>query len=136
MLLDCEGAPEAIVIATGSEVGLAVEAAQELNEQGARVRVVSMPCTDVFEAQDEEYRESVLPRVVKARVAVEAGVTDYWFKYVGLSGKVVGLDTFGKSAPAEEVFKHFGIDTQNIVKAVNDVLSMSYDETKSEASVR
>ena len=124
VLVDCEGTPDAIVIATGSEVGLAVEAAQELNEQGAHVRVVSMPCTDVFESQDEEYRESVLPTEVKARVAVEAGVTDYWFKYVGLDGKVVGLDTFGESAPAEDVFKHFGIDRQNVVKAINDVRSV------------
>ena len=125
VLVDCKSPPDAIVIATGSEVSLAVEAAQELSAQGAHVRVVSMPSTDVFASQDEEYRESVLPMGVKTRVAVEAGVTDYWRKYVGLDGKVVGLNTFGKSAPAEDVFEHFGIDTQSVVRATNDVMSGS-----------
>ncbi len=121
VLVECEGAPEAIIIATGSEVELAVAAAQNLNEKGGKVRVVSMPSTDVFDAQDEDYRESVLPSSVTARVAVEAGVTDYWIKYVGLQGKVIGLDTFGESAPAPEVYKHFGITTENVIKAVEEV---------------
>jgi transketolase len=81
-----------------------------------------MPSTDVFDAQDESYRESVLPEAVMARVAVEAGVTDYWRKYVGLDGKVIGLDTFGESAPADQVYKHFGITAENVVKAVESLL--------------
>jgi transketolase len=100
VLRDCEGAPEAIVIATGSEVALAMAAAEQLTRQGRAIRVVSMPSTDVFDAQDEEYRESVLPAAVRARVAVEAGVSDYWRKYVGLDGEIVGIDSFGESAPA------------------------------------
>jgi transketolase len=122
ILRDCEGTPQAIVIATGSEVELAVNAADALNEQGTRVRVVSMPSTEVFDAQDADYRESVLPAAVTARVAVEAGVTDYWLKYVGLQGKVLGIDTFGESAPAGEVFKEFGFTTDNLVKMIEEVI--------------
>ncbi|MGD8567517.1 MAG: transketolase [Gammaproteobacteria bacterium] len=114
--------PDAILIATGSEVQLALEAANSLETKGKKVRVVSMPSTDVFDAQDEAYRESVLPSSVRARVAVEAGVTDYWRKYVGLDGKVIGLDRFGESAPAEELFKYFGFTAENVVKAVEELL--------------
>ncbi len=122
VLQDCEGRPEALIIATGSEVALAMDAAKELNGKGRRVRVVSMPCADVFEAQDEAYKESVLPASVTARVAVEAGVPEYWFKYTGLSGKVIGMSTFGESAPAGELFKHFGFTVQNVMKAVDEVI--------------
>ena len=122
VLRDCDGTPDAIIIGTGSEVGLAMEAAESLTAKGKKVRVVSMPSTSVFDAQDEAYRESVLPSAVTARVAVEAGVTDYWLKYVGLNGKVIGLDTFGESAPAGDVYKHFGITAENVAAAVEDVL--------------
>jgi transketolase len=123
VLRDCEGTPEAIIIATGSEVGLAVDAAARLAGQGRRVRVVSMPSTDVFDAQDAAYRESVLPTVVTARVAVEAGVTPPWVRYVGLQGAVVGIDTFGESAPAEVVFEHFGFTVDNVVATVEKVMT-------------
>jgi transketolase len=122
ILRDCDGTPDAIIIGTGSEVSLAMEAAEALAGKGKQVRVVSMPSTSVFDSQDDAYRKSVLPPVITARVAVEAGVTDYWLKYVGLDGKVIGIDTFGESAPAGEVYKHFGITTENVVKAVEDVL--------------
>ncbi|NNJ90210.1 MAG: transketolase [Gammaproteobacteria bacterium] len=117
ILKDSDGAPEAIVIATGSEVGLAMEAAAA---SGKNVRVVSMPATDVFDAQDADYKESVLPSSVTARVAVEAGVTGFWQKYVGLQGKVIGIDTFGESAPAGDLFKHFGFTVENVVAAINE----------------
>lgn len=120
VLKDCDGTPDAIIIATGSEVGLAMDAAAALSDKN--IRVVSMPSVDAFEAQDAAYRESVLPAAVTARVAVEAGVTGGWYKYVGLNGKVVGIDTFGESAPAGELFKHFGFTVENVVAAVNDVL--------------
>ena len=122
VLRDCDGTPEAIIIATGSEVELAVKAADELSGKGKKVRVVSMPAVDAFEAQDAAYRESVLPAAVTARVAVEAGVTAAWYKYVGLNGKVVGLDRFGESAPAGQLFKEFGFTVENVVKAVEEVL--------------
>jgi transketolase len=121
ILKDCDGTPDAIVIATGSEVALAMGAAEQLS--GKKVRVVSMPCTGVFDAQDEAYRESVLPSSVAARVAVEAGVTDYWLKYVGLSGKVIGINRFGESAPAGELFKHFGFTAENVAAAVEAVMA-------------
>ena len=113
---------QAVIIATGSEVGIAVSAAQQLYEKAIHVRVVSMPCTQIFDAQDEAYREAVLPSRITARVAVEAGVTDGWIKYVGLQGKVVGINTFGESAPAPELFKHFGFTVDNVVDKVTDVL--------------
>lgn len=119
VLRDCDGTPDAILIATGSEVGLAVDAAEELAGKGARVRVVSMPSVDAFEAQDEAYRESVLPASVTARVAVEAGVTDGWYKY---ARKVVGINHFGESAPADQLFKEFGFTVENVVKAVEETL--------------
>ncbi|UCE77791.1 MAG: transketolase [Gammaproteobacteria bacterium] len=120
ILKDCDGTPDAIIIATGSEVALAMGAAEQLSNK--KVRVVSMPSTDVFDAQDEAYRESVLPSSVTARVAVEAGVADYWLKYVGLTGKVVGINRFGESAPAGELFKHFGFTAENVAAAVEAVV--------------
>ncbi|RZM74014.1 transketolase [Pseudoalteromonas rubra] len=114
-VLSCDGEPELILIATGSEVQLAVEAATQLRDSGKRVRVVSMPSTDVFDAQSAEYKESVLPAAVTRRVAIEAGIEDYWYKYVGLNGAVVGMSTFGESAPAAELFKHFGFTVENVV---------------------
>jgi transketolase len=120
ILKDCDGTPEAIIIATGSEVALAMGAAEEL--AGRKIRVVSMPSTTVFDAQDEAYRESVLPSGVTARVAVEAAVTDGWYKYVGMNGKVIGINRFGESAPAGLLFKEFGFTVENVVKAVNSVI--------------
>jgi transketolase len=122
VLKDCEGTPEAIIIATGSEVELAANAYAELSKKGRKVRVVSMPSTDTFDAQDAAYRESVLPAKVRARVAVEAGVTGFWAKYVGLDGKVIGIDRFGESAPADQLFKEFGFTTENVVKAVESLI--------------
>ena len=118
ILKDSNGTPEVIVIATGSEVGLAMDAAEA---SGKNVRVVSMPSTDAFDAQDADYKESVLPSSVIARVAVEAGVTGFWGKYVGMNGKVIGIDTFGESAPAGDLFKHFGFTVDNVVDAINEV---------------
>jgi transketolase len=117
VLKDCDGAPDAIIIATGSEVELAMAAAEQLS--GKQVRVVSMPSTDTFDAQDAAYKESVLPAACIARVAVEAGVTGFWGKYVGLNGKVIGIDTFGESAPAGDVYKHFNITADAVAEAVN-----------------
>jgi len=119
VLQDCDGTPDVIIIATGSEVSLATGAAAALADK--KIRVVSMPSTTVFDAQDDAYRESVLPAAVKARVAVEAAVTGGWYKYVGLDGAVVGIDRFGESAPAGELFKQFGFTVENVVKAVNSV---------------
>lgn len=115
VLKDCDGQPELILIATGSEVELAVAAYQQLKDEGRKVRVVSLPSTDVFDLQDEAYRESVLPKAVAARVAIEAGIADYWYKYVGLNGQIVGMTTFGESAPAEELFKVFGFTVDNVL---------------------
>jgi transketolase len=115
------GRPEAVIIATGSEVGIAMEAQKLLAAKGRKVRVVSMPSTDTFDAQDAAYRDSVLPKGV-ARVAVEAGVTAVWHKYVGLEGRVVGLDRFGESAPAGALFKHFGFTGENVAKVVEGIL--------------
>ncbi len=123
ILSECADAPDAIIIATGSEVELAAQAAQILTEAGKQIRVVSMPSTDAFDAQDAAYKEFVLPAAVTARIAVEAGVTDYWAKYVGLNGRVIGIDSFGKSAPAAEVYEYFGITTENVVKAVEEVIA-------------
>jgi len=120
-ILSCDGEPELIIIATGSEVQLAQDSATELRSQGKKVRVVSMPCTDVFEEQSAQYKESVLPAAVTRRVAVEAGIADYWYKYVGLNGAVVGMTTFGESAPAGELFEHFGFTVENIVNKANEL---------------
>ncbi|MBT4106222.1 MAG: transketolase [Proteobacteria bacterium] len=123
VLLDSEGGePEVILIATGSEVVLAMDSATVLREAGRRIRVVSMPSSDVFDAQDESYRESVLPRAVSCRIAIEAGVSDGWRKYVGLDGAVIGLDRFGESAPAEAAFEYFGFTVENIVNQVNAII--------------
>jgi transketolase len=113
VLVDCAGAPQLVLIATGSEVALAVEAATLLTAQGKRVRVVSMPCTSLFDAQDAAYRASVLPAGTK-RVAIEAGTRDGWWRYVGLDGAVVGMDTFGASAPAKKLFEHFGFTAASV----------------------
>ena len=118
VLKDSVGAPEIILIATGSEVGLAMQAAEKL---GDKVRVVSMPSTDVFERQDAAYREAVLPKACRKRVAVEAGVTGFWRQYVGLDGAVVGIDSFGASAPAEALFPHFGITVDKVVTAAKSL---------------
>ncbi|MBH0062166.1 transketolase [Pseudoalteromonas sp. NZS71] len=120
-ILSCDGNPEIIFIATGSEVQLAQDSATELRSQGKKVRVVSMPCTDAFEDQSAAYKESVLPASVSRRVAVEAGIADYWYKYVGLNGAVVGMTTFGESAPAGELFEHFGFTVANIVSKANEL---------------
>jgi len=118
ILKEAAGTPDAILIATGSEVALALEAAAALEAKGRKIRVVSMPSTDFFDAQDEAYRESVLPKAIRARVAIEAGVTDGWVKYVGLDGQVIGIDRFGESAPAKILFDYFGFTTEHVVKAV------------------
>jgi transketolase len=123
VLKDCTGSPEAVIIATGSEVSLAVAAADKLNAAGKNVRVVSMPCTAVFDAQDKAYRDSVLPPSVRARVAVEAAHVDFWYKYVGLDGAVVGMTSFGASAPAKDLYNHFGITEDNVVAAVESLLN-------------
>ena len=123
VLKDCDGEPEAIIIATGSEVALAVDAATVLEGKGVQIRVVSMPSTDIFDAQPEPYRQSILPPSVRARVSVEAGITDYWYKYLGFDGKPVGIDTFGESAPYKDVFEHFGFTVDNVVHAVKMVMT-------------
>ncbi|WP_192867867.1 transketolase [Thaumasiovibrio subtropicus] len=123
ILKDSEGQPELILIATGSEVELVMAAHAELTEAGHKVRVVSLPSTDVFDAQDAEYRESVLPSDVTARVAVEAGIADYWYKYVGFDGRIIGMTTFGESAPAGELFKMFGFTVENVVSTAKELLA-------------
>jgi transketolase len=123
VLKDCEGTPALILIATGSEVGLAVKAYEKLTAEGYKVRVVSMPSTDTFDQQDATYRESVLPCSVTARLAVEAGIADYWYKYVGTTGAVVGMHTFGESAPAEILFKEFGFSVENVIAKAKSLLS-------------
>ncbi|MFC3912260.1 transketolase [Pseudaeromonas sharmana] len=115
VLKDAAGTPDLILIATGSEVELAMAAATELEGKGRKVRVVSLPATDVFDAQSAEYKESVLPAAVTRRVAIEAGIADYWYKYVGLNGKIIGMTSFGESAPAELLFKEFGFTVDNVV---------------------
>ncbi len=122
VLKEAEGTPEVILIATGSEVGLAVEAASALQQQGRRVRVVSMPSSNVFDAQDAAYREEVLPPAVKCRVAIEAAYPEGWWRYVGERGAVVGMTTFGASGVAKDLFKHFGFTVENVVKVVQSIL--------------
>nr|WP_321459633.1 transketolase [uncultured Vibrio sp.] len=123
ILKDCEGKPELILIATGSEVELAVEAAAQLTAEGKQVRVVSMPSTDAFDKQDAAYREAVLPSDVTARIAIEAGIADFWYKYVGFDGRIIGMTTFGESAPAGELFKMFGFTTENVVNTAKELLA-------------
>eukprot|EP01030_Chromulinospumella_sphaerica_P007360 gene7360-7202_t len=122
VLKDCAGEPELILIATGSEVGLAVQAYDKLTEQGRKVRVVSMPCTSVFDAQDAGYKQSVLPLQVSARIAIEASIADYWYKYVGLEGRVIGMTTYGESAPAPALFEEFGFTLENILGQAEELL--------------
>ncbi|QHM72327.1 transketolase [Mixta intestinalis] len=122
VLKDCAGQPQLILIATGSEVELAVAACERLSAEGYRVRVVSMPSTDVFDKQDEAYREAVLPKAVSARVAIEAGIADYWYKYTGLNGAIIGMTTFGESAPADQLFKQFGFTVDNVVAKAKAIL--------------
>ncbi len=122
VLKDCDGQPELILIATGSEVSLAVAAAEQLSGQGRKVRVVSMPSTDAFDKQDAAYRESVLPAAVTARVAIEAAIADFWYKYTGLNGAIVGMTSFGESAPADLLFKEFGFTVENVVAKANALL--------------
>ncbi|WPN46893.1 MULTISPECIES: transketolase [unclassified Pseudomonas] len=122
VLKDCAGEPELILIATGSEVGLAVQAFDKLTEQGRKVRVVSMPCTSVFDAQDAGYKQSVLPLQVSARIAIEAAHADYWYKYVGLEGRVIGMTTYGESAPAPALFEEFGFTLENILGQAEELL--------------
>jgi transketolase len=121
VISDCVGAPRVVLIATGSEVDLALKAQAKLAEEGISARVVSMPCTNIFDRQELAYRQSVLPKGI-VRVAIEAGVTDGWRKYVGLEGAVVGLDRFGESAPAGALFKEFGFTVDNVVTTVKDVI--------------
>ena len=122
ILKDCAGEPELILIATGSEVGLAMQAWDKLNEQGHKVRVVSMPCTSVFDQQDAEYRQAVLPLEVGARIAIEAAHADYWYKYVGLDGRILGMHSYGESAPAGELFEEFGFTVENILLVAEELL--------------
>ena len=121
ILKDCEDTPEAIIIATGSEVELAMNAVTSEALSERNIRVVSMPSTNVFDQQSKDYRESVLPSNITARVAVEAAVTQGWYKYVGLAGAVVGIDTFGESAPAKELFAYFGFTVEKVIDTVNQV---------------
>ncbi len=122
VLKDCAGEPELILIATGSEVGLAVQAFDKLTEQGRKVRVVSMPCTSLFDAQDASYKQAVLPLQVGARIAIEAAHADYWYKYVGLEGRVIGMTTYGESAPASALFEEFGFTLENILGQAEELL--------------
>lgn len=123
VLVDCDGRPECLLIATGSEVSIAVEAAHALAKRGRRVRVVSMPCTSVFDAQDDSWREAVLPSEVERRVAIEAGVPDGWWRYVGPRGRVIGMTRFGASAPGKDVFRHFGFTSAAVVEAAESLFN-------------
>jgi len=122
ILKNCAGEPELILISTGSEVSLAVQAADKLAEQGRKVRVVSMPCTSVFDSQDAAYKQQVLPVEVGARIAIEAAHADYWYKYVGLDGRIIGMTTYGESAPANQLFEEFGFTVDNILAVAEELL--------------
>ncbi len=132
VIRDCAEIPEAIIIATGSEVSIAVQAWEQLIADGVQVRVVSMPSTDIFDAQDEVYQQSVLPNEVSTLVAVEAGVSDGWQKYVGRKGKIIAINTFGKSAPGNELLQHFGFSSENIVNTVESCLQQNSSQNKTE----
>ncbi|EOA6545894.1 TPA: transketolase [Vibrio vulnificus] len=123
ILKDSDGKPELILIATGSEVELAVKAAEQLTAEGKKVRVVSMPATDAFDKQDAAYREAVLPSDVTARIAIEAGIADFWYKYVGFDGRIIGMTTFGESAPADQLFEMFGFTVENVVNTAKELLA-------------
>jgi len=122
VLADCDAEPELILIATGSEVSLALSAAEQLSAKGKQIRVVSMPSTSVFDKQDEDYKQSVLPSSVSARIAIEAGHEDYWYKYVGFDGRIIGMSTFGESAPGGVLMEHFGFTTENVVSVAEELL--------------
>jgi transketolase len=122
VLRDGGGTPELVLVATGSEVALAVGAAEVLAGEGRSVRVVSMPCVELFEAQPAEWRESVLPAAVTARVVIEAGVTATWWRIAGPAGRVIGIDRFGESAPAKQLFEHFGFTVDNVVRVAKELL--------------
>ncbi len=134
VLRDCADTPQALIIATGSEVGMAVEASEILAQKAIAVRVVSMPSADVFDAQSPAYKESVLPAAVSARISVEAGVTDYWYKYIGTKGRAIGVDTFGLSAPYEQVYEYFGLTAQNVAKAAEECIAGIAAETAEAAA--
>jgi transketolase len=122
VLADAEGGtPDVILMGTGSEVSLAVEAKKVLDAAGLKTRVVSLPSTDVFDRQDAQYRESVLPKACRKRVAIEAGVTGFWRSYVGLDGAVIGIDTYGASAPIEKLLPHFGFTVEHVVAAAKSL---------------
>jgi transketolase len=121
-LVECDGTPECIVIATGSEIGIAAEAVRELGKRGRRVRLVSMPSFEVFARNDVAYRERVLPPSVRKRVAVEAGVTTIWRQFVGEEGRIIGIDHFGASGKGADLFKHFGFTAQHVLAAVEQLL--------------
>lgn len=122
VLVDCEGVPELILISAGSEIELAVAAARTLQQEGHQIRVVSMPCTERFDKQDEQYKESVLPKQVRRRLAVEASIEGFWERYVGLDGKVIGMNSFGESAPASVLFKYFGFTVGNVTETARNML--------------
>ena len=122
ILIDSGGKPDVFVISTGSEVGLAYNVTQELNSKGQNIRLVSMPCTKIFDTQDIDYRDTVFPPDCRRRIAVEAGVSDYWRKYVGIDGQILGIDTFGESAPGPIVFEHFGLTETNLKEMVLAIL--------------
>jgi transketolase len=122
VLKDCAGEPELILISTGSEIGLAVAAYDKLTAEGRSVRVVSMPSTSVFDQQDAGYKQAVLPLQVSARIAIEASHADYWYKYVGLEGRIIGMTTFGESAPAAQLFEEFGFTVENLLETAADLL--------------
>ena len=122
VLKDCAGEPELIIISTGSEIGLAVQGYEALTAQGRKVRVVSMPCTSVFDAQDAGYKQAVLPLQVSARIAIEAAHADYWYKYVGLEGRIIGMTSFGESAPAPQLFEEFGFTLENVLETAAELL--------------
>jgi transketolase len=123
ILFPCEGIPKVLLLATGSEVHLCMEAAQQLKAQGVAIQVVSLPCWEVFLAQDEAYQEKVLPKSVSARVAIEAGATLGWHRFVGLKGRIIGIDRYGESAPAPALFQYFGLTVENIVSTVENILN-------------
>ena len=122
IISDCDGTPELILMASGSELQLALNAATELSQKGTKVRVVSMPSTTTFDAQDAEYRQQVLPAEVSARIAIEASHQDYWYKYVGFDGRVIGMNSFGESAPGGVLMEHFGFTVENVVATASDLL--------------
>lgn len=128
ILVDCQATPEAIIIATGSEVALAVNAAKVLTKQGKNIRVVSMPSTNVFDQQPLSYQENVLPRDVKSIIAIETAHIDFWHKYVGRAGEIIGMSTFGESAPGAELLSHFGFTIENVVATTLKVIKKNLND--------